>query len=183
MKKIFPLVLLICMAVVLCLPAVISVSPVRAAATVPTTAGAPKPPSLVAQEGECADKGDCNPCDLVAVVVRFANNLTLGAGGFDMFMFAFGGIVMLTAYGNEARITAGKNVIITTVVGIFIIFSAWTIINVFIGAFFGLPSNSAAVRLFGDGKNGTVPWNVCPESGNVGSPTPNSSVKDPSGYN
>lgn len=115
--------------------------------------------SWIDPNSECTKTGDCNPCDLVAVTLRYANGIFIGAGAIAMFMFAFGGIVMLISYGNENRITWGKNVIIATVIGIFVTFAAWVLVNVFIGAFFGMPSSGEAVKIFG-----SQSWNVCPTS-------------------
>jgi len=149
-KKLFSSALLMFFVMALCLPMVLAVAPVQASSWVDTS------------DSACAQNGDCNPCDLVAVTVRYMNGLFYGAGTIAMFMFAFGGIVMLTAYGNENRITWGKNVLLATVVGMFIVFTAWILTSVFIGAFFGNPTGGSQIKVFGNS------WNSCPTSGNQG---------------
>ena len=156
-KKIFLTFFLVAIVVSLCLPVVMLASPARAV--------------WIDTNSTCTKTGDCNVCDLVAVAVRFVNGNFLGAGIFAMFMFAFGGIVMLISYGNENRITWGKNIIIAAVIGTFIIFTAWILVNVFIGAFFGTPLGKDAIPIF---KNS---WNVCPAEMNQ-SQTPNAQTSN-----
>ena len=80
---------------------------------------------------------DCTVCDFVELFVNGANILVGLSGAFAILMFIYGGLVFITAYGNETRIKWGKDILIATVVGIFIVMLAWTLVNVIIEAMFG----------------------------------------------
>ena len=84
------------------------------------------------------EAGSCTPCDFVQLFVNASNILVGLSGAFAVLMFVYGGIVLITAYGNEARIKWGKDILIATVVGIFIVMLAWTFINVVTGAVLGV---------------------------------------------
>ena len=83
-------------------------------------------------------KEDCTPCHFIALFVNASNILVGLSGTFAVLMFVYGGIVLITAYGNEARIKWGKDILIATVVGIFIVMLAWTLINVVTSAVLGV---------------------------------------------
>jgi hypothetical protein len=85
----------------------------------------------------CSDDGNCTPCDFIQIFVNASNILVGLSGTFAVLMFAYGGIVMITAYGNENRITWGKNVLIATITGIGLVLFAWTLVNILIGSLFG----------------------------------------------
>ena len=103
----------------------------------------------------CIESGNCTPCDFLQIFVNGSNIIVGLTGVFGVLMFVYGGIVMITAYGNEARITWGKNILISTVVGIFIVLLAWSFIKIIIGAFFG--SVNPVLPEWG-------PWNTPSES-------------------
>lgn len=84
----------------------------------------------------CIDKGDCNPCDMIQVGVNLSDMIVTFTGAIAILMFIVGGIVMITSYGSD-RITMGKNIIVAALIGILIIFAAWTIVNTLILAFYG----------------------------------------------
>lgn len=148
-KKILSSTALVAVLLFLILPIIMSATPAQAEPWVDISGSA------------CATRGDCNPCDLVSVTVRYVNGIFYSAGTMAMFMFAFGGFVMLTAYGNENRITWGKNVIVATIIGTFIVFTAWVLTSVFIGAFFGNPTGGSQIKIF------TNSWSSCPTEGNL----------------
>lgn len=88
----------------------------------------------------CASAEGCDLCDFVDLFVN-ASNILLGLSGtFSVLMFVYGGIIMITAYGNESRVNWGKDILIATVMGIFIVLFAWTFVNLIIGALLGNPN-------------------------------------------
>ena len=94
--------------------------------------------SVVGSLGEkCATEAGCTPCDFLQIFVNAADIIVGLSGTFAVAMFIYGGIILITAYGNESRITWGKNVLVATVIGILIVLLAWSFINVIIGSFFG----------------------------------------------
>ena len=95
---------------------------------------------------KCINKGDCSLCDLIQVGVNLSDMIVAFSGAIAILMFIFGGIVMITAYGSD-RITMGKNTIVATIVGILIIFTAWTVVNTLIMAFYGPTSGTFTTAL------------------------------------
>lgn len=86
---------------------------------------------------KCKSKEGCGLCDFVNLFINGANILVALSGTFAILMFVYGGIIIISAYGNESRIKWGKDVLIATVTGIVIVLFAWTFINLIIGALFG----------------------------------------------
>ncbi|MFA5029832.1 MAG: hypothetical protein WC518_03795 [Patescibacteria group bacterium] len=80
---------------------------------------------------------NCNPCDIITVLVKAADLITGLSGTIALLMFIYGGLLWLTAYGKESQIQSGRGVIIATVIGLVIIFLAYTLISVAIGAIYG----------------------------------------------
>ena len=111
--------------------------------------------SLLPEAGEdslatCLTNGEkCQICDFIQVFINAADMMAAFSGTIALLMFIMGGIVMITAFGNESRITWGKNTLIAAVIGIFIIFIAWTLTNAIMTAMHG-----------GD----KADWNVCDTS-------------------
>jgi len=109
------------------------------------TAGAQGILSLVTKA--CSTSGVCSLCDLISVGIRFTQILLGLTGVAALAMFVYGGMLMITAYGNEKRVADGKNTIIAAVIGIVIILTAWILVNTVYQA------------LGYTGANGA--WNVC----------------------
>jgi len=87
-----------------------------------------------------------DPCDFIAMFIT-AKDVILGLSGvFATVMFVYGGMVMVTAYGNEARIKWGKDILVAAVVGIFVVLLAWTGVNTLLQAI-----------------DPDSPWSTCPE--------------------
>ncbi|MDO8669465.1 MAG: hypothetical protein Q7K65_04185 [Candidatus Buchananbacteria bacterium] len=98
--------------------------------------------SLIGEDlaNRCASKEGCGLCDFIGLFVTGADILVGLSGTFAILMFVYGGLVLITAYGNDSRITWGKNILTATIIGILIVFFAWTLVNVIIGALFGHPN-------------------------------------------
>ncbi len=106
-------------------------------ATLPVSADGLLPADCLTTEG-------CTLCNFIDLFINASNILLALSGTFAILMFVFGGILMITAYGNESRVKWGKDVLVATVVGIFIVLFAWTIVNLMIGALTGNPSSDWA---------------------------------------
>lgn len=85
----------------------------------------------------CVSKEGCSLCDFLTLFINASNILVALSGTFAILMFVMGGMVMITAYGNDARVKWGKDILIATVTGIVIVLFAWTLVNVIIGSLFG----------------------------------------------
>ena len=96
-----------------------------------------------------ADGSKCQICDFIQVFINAADMMAAFSGTLALLMFVMGGIIMITAFGNESRVTWGKNTLIAAVIGIFIIFIAWTLVNSIMAAMYGTDKND---------------WNICDTS-------------------
>lgn len=107
----------------------------------------------------CAGEENCTPCDLVLVVTNIID-LILGYSGVILMVFIIvGGIFMLTSWGNTGRIDVGKKIITAGIIGIVIVFLAWTLVNIVFLAMIGTTGDSFASITGNGGK-----WNVCNEN-------------------
>lgn len=73
----------------------------------------------------CIDSGNCNLNDITSVFGNIARIILGITGSVALLMFIIGGFYWLTAAGVEARVAKGKQIIITSVIGIVIIFGAY----------------------------------------------------------
>lgn len=75
----------------------------------------------------------CTLCDLFQLISNIINFIL-----FDLLLplailgFLIGGIMIVTAGGSEDQLKRGKSIIWSTVIGIFIAFAAWLIVNTII---------------------------------------------------
>jgi len=81
---------------------------------------------------DCRDNGNCELDDVLQVFVNISSFILGISGSVVLLMFVYGGFMWITAGGNEARIKKGKDVLVGTVIGLLIIFGAYTAINVVI---------------------------------------------------
>lgn len=101
-----------------------------------------------------AGQAQCTLCDLLQLINNIINFIL-----FDLLLplailgFLIGGIMIVTAGGSENQLGRGKSILWSTVIGIFIAFAAWLIVNTII--------NSIADPSFGKSINWA--WNKFPE--------------------
>ena len=122
--------------------------------------------TFLLQDVPCARQPDdigttsqqCGLCDLIHVVVN-ATNLMLGLSGtVALLMFLYAGIRMATSYINPAFIQKSKDTMKYAVMGMFLIFLAYTMVNSIIMVFYGGdPTMGPLYQLTGQGKS----WGVC----------------------
>jgi hypothetical protein len=105
--------------------------------------------------------GDYTPCDFIQIFINGADLIVGLAGVMGVVMFVYGGIVLITAYGNESRIKWGQDVLVATVVGIFIVLLAWTLINTIMLSFFGDGSNAYKNAYKSVTNQDSTDWGIC----------------------
>ncbi len=105
-----------------------------------------------------ATSQQCGLCDLIHVVVN-ATNLMLGLSSvIALLMFIYAGIRMATSYVNPAFIQKAKDTMKYAVMGIFLIFFAYTMVNTIIMIFYGGDETMGPLyRITGQGSS----WGVC----------------------
>ena len=63
------------------------------------------------------------------MIGRLINRLLGIVGGIALLFFVYGGILWMTAAGNQERITKGKGAVVWAALGLVAIFSAYAIIK------------------------------------------------------
>ena len=87
------------------------------------------------RSGPQTAKGDCTVNDMLLILVR-VTQLILGVmGSAALFMFTYGGYVLLTSAGRAERVSTGKSILVNAVLGIAVILLSWTIVNLILVAF------------------------------------------------
>lgn len=71
----------------------------------------------------------CQVSDLFSTAARLINYLFAGAGVIAVGGIVYGGILMVTSAGNEGRVTAGKNTIKNSLIGLAIVLLAILIVQ------------------------------------------------------
>lgn len=93
--------------------------------------------SCSSDAGKGCDESDCiKMCcgtyevnDIMNYVIKAMNIMFGLVGSLVLLFFIYGGFLFLTAAGSNERVTKGKRVIIGSVVGLLIVFFAYTIIG------------------------------------------------------
>lgn len=85
----------------------------------------------------CRDEGQCSLEDVMQVFVNISNFVIGISGSLVLGVFVFGAFHWLTSGGSAEKIDKGKKAMIGSVIGLFIIFGAFTAINFITGALRG----------------------------------------------
>lgn len=121
-------------------------------------------------DDKCEISGQCTPCDVVQVIVNIADMIVGYSALAALVMIIFGGAIMLTAWGNENRLAMGKKAVVAAVVGMFIIFVSWTVVNIIIVNTVGTSGGGGFERLklrTADGEEVIkIDWSQCHEKFN-----------------
>jgi hypothetical protein len=90
-------------------------------------------------QAACAVCGQCSVADIF-VVGNTIVELILGLSGSVMLlMMVYGGFLFLTSSGNSSQIDKGKKVMVGAIIGIVIVFTAYTLVQFLLGAL-GVPN-------------------------------------------
>ena len=75
--------------------------------------------------------------DLAALIGRVIRGLTGVVGALALLMFVVGGILWMTAGGNDEQMKTAKSMLVNSTLGLLIIFFAFTLISAFLNLFSG----------------------------------------------
>jgi hypothetical protein len=64
-----------------------------------------------------------------AVIGNVVDQILGIVGALALLMFIFGGLVWMTAAGNEQKITQGKNILMWSAIGLLVIFSSYALVK------------------------------------------------------
>ena len=79
--------------------------------------------------GDCQESGDCTLNDFVGLFSNYFVLILSFVGSLALIMFIYGGVVMVISSGNSEKVTQGKQILISAVIGILIVFSSYMIIQ------------------------------------------------------
>ena len=79
---------------------------------------------------DCRDQGRCQLEDILQVAVNIGTFVLAISGSVLILLFVYGGFIWLTSGGNPDRVNNGKKVLTGAVIGILIVFGAYTGITV-----------------------------------------------------
>lgn len=97
---------------------------------------------------ECIESGNCSLCDILKTFANFADFMISVVGSVALLFFLYGGYVWISSAGNHERIKRGKNILVSTIVGIILVMGAWQIINFTISAFVSSSPTAISFKLF-----------------------------------
>lgn len=70
-----------------------------------------------------------NASSFQAVIGNVVDQILGIVGALALLMFIFGGLVWMTAAGNEQKITQGKNILMWSAIGLLVIFSSYALVK------------------------------------------------------
>lgn len=77
----------------------------------------------------CISKGDCTVEDFLRIGIRISEFVLVIVGSLALIAFVYGGVLFLISSGSSEQVAKGKKVIIGAVIGLFIVFFSYAIIN------------------------------------------------------
>mgnify|MGYP001613618620 FL=1 len=76
----------------------------------------------------CFAKGDCEICDMIGMIVGAAKWVLGIVGVLALLLFIYGGFTLILSAGSDEAVKKGKEILIGTLIGMFIVFAAWQIV-------------------------------------------------------
>jgi len=80
----------------------------------------------------CQGAGGCNICQVTLIFTNAANIIGAILSGLSLLMFILGGMLLIFSGGVENRIDLGKKILVGTVAGLAVVFSAWIVVNLIV---------------------------------------------------
>lgn len=105
--------------------------------------------------------GDCTPCDLVRVAVNVSDLFVAFSGLIMLLIFIYAGILMILSYANPGFLKQAKEAIKYGLIGLVLIFGAYTFVNFLLSALYGGVGDSSAVNSVISSMTGQSSWGVC----------------------
>ena len=104
----------------------------------------------------CTATGNCGICDMMLTINAIMRWITIVAGSIALLWFVWGGLKFITAGGRMDQVTAAKKIFTNTIIGVLIVFVAWTGVNLIITQIAG----SQNVLIYSAGQAQTW-YNIC----------------------
>ena len=98
-------------------------------------------PQVIAQTDPCPGGSGtclCNPLGSIntpqALIGRIIDTVLGVVGSIALLMFVYGGIIWMTSSGSPEKVKSGRDTLVWSAIGLAIIFSAYGLVRVIIGA-------------------------------------------------
>jgi hypothetical protein len=95
------------------------------------------------KEAECSG-GNCSLNTFIVLGVNLSNMILGIVGSLTLAMFVYGGVMLVISGGSSERISKGKEIILGSVVGLFIVFGSYMIISFVSTDLLGVPFDGTA---------------------------------------
>ena len=132
----------------------------------------------------CAATGRCSLCDLIQVAINFGEFLFGIVGALVLLYFFYGGFLMLTSAGEGGKVKKGKDVLVNSVIGLLIVFLAYSGVNFIIGAVAKTGWNWTTILTAPKAcapLPAAIPWTAPSAGQGAGGPPNTSSITTPEG--
>lgn len=96
---------------------------------------------------DCMATGACTICDLMTVAVNIAKIILGVTGSIALLLFIYSGLRFILAQGNSEQVDSAKKMLTATIIGIFIILSAWQATRITILVLVGSKTNESSTLL------------------------------------
>lgn len=77
---------------------------------------------------KCYELGNCDFSDIMGMIVNITKVILKLVGAVALAMFILGGLLWLTSAGKQQQVAKGKKILVNALIGLFIVFFAWSII-------------------------------------------------------
>ena len=77
----------------------------------------------------CINDGSCTLDDFIKIALNVSKWILGITGSLTLLMFIYGGVMFLISSGSSEKVTQAKQIIIGAVIGLIIVFAAYTIIR------------------------------------------------------
>lgn len=77
----------------------------------------------------CRACGDCKLNDFIQIAVNVSRIILGVVGSLALAMFVYGGLMMIISQGSSDKVTKARTILTNAVIGLVIVFTAWSIIN------------------------------------------------------
>jgi Type IV secretion system pilin len=84
---------------------------------------------------DCEAKGTCQLSDFLIVGVNVTKVILGVSGSIILIMLVYGGFLWLVSAGNSSRVEQGKKVLSSSLLGLIIVFGAYSLIGLILAAF------------------------------------------------
>ena len=99
---------------------------------------------------DCYKQGNCNFCDALKFGVKLAGILLTIAGSLSLLFFIIAGLILIISQGNASRLAMAQKIIIGSIIGLVLTYTAWVGVNFIIANFVGQGQTGVNVaQIFG----------------------------------